>query len=735
MIYRFEDFELDTAHSRLLRGGKIQNIEPQVYSLIDILISNNHRIVSKQEIVDYVWRDRNTSNASIDTRIRSARQAIADNGQDQLLIRTFKNQGFRFVGTVISTDVDQPFAQKILHMLTKKSKILVGIILITLIAFGFAIHTLMNGTGQVSTSALAGAETDSQTSSIAVLPFKDISASNDQSHLSNGFTEELMNSLMLIDGLKVSSRTSVDIFTDKRLPIEDVASILKVAHIVEGSLRREGEILRISVRLIDAETGRPLWNKVYDRTLKSANIFEIQNDIARNVAGNLSKRLDLSDVKQLTQTTVLEAYENYLIGKKLQKEGTAKSLKASLKAFQDALKIDGQFAPAYTGLFRNYYLMNRMGMVSDPEALTAMKRNLRSAEDIAPGSPEVLRAAGILADWNDRPEEAMRLFTELVALAPNYGDGHTSLGVTLKVLGRFDEALEAYETALKIDPLSPVLLSNLSFLKLSLGDLQGAFETTQINMRWNADDLEVQSEMAYLHWLQGDYAIAHHLYLKILKKNPEDYTAQNYLSRIYQDIGREDLAIRIASHQNIKAITLAFAGNFENARVIASKDPSDPDLAFALHLTGRDEYLLQNIREDMEAYKMLDPNKKIAVDDYYYLSSMAFVLQRNDDPKAGKLLARLDQYFIERPLVHYRTFKEFQAGIAYFLMRDDPANALKCLDEAIDRGFAMLQLTREPMFALLEKQAGYEKRRARMKENALRHRQSISEQIANQEDK
>lgn len=721
---------MDTERATLAIDGAVQDIQPQIYALLEILIANNHRIVSKQELVDHVWRNRNTSNASIDTGIRSARQAIGDNGHDQRLIKTFKKQGFRFVLPVTALRPDNTLLRKQWSKLNKHKGFAGGMIAAALLALATATPLLIDRIGVIYDRANP-ADVLRQTSSIAVLPFKDISVVSAQSNLSEGFTEELMNTLMQIEGLKVSSRTSTEVILGKDLPIEEMASTLNVANILEGSLQREGDILRISVRLIDAKTNMTLWNNVYDHLLQSESMFEIKNDIARSIANNLSTEMALSGIVELPQTLNLEAYEYFLAARKLQKEATPDAFADSVKEFQKVLQIDSGYAPAYAGLVQSYYRLHRLGLLSHAEARDLLNSNLRSAQNIAPDSWEVLRAAGMVALWNDQPEKALGFFKKLTTLAPNHSDGYLGYGVILKTLGRFDEAKNAFEKALEFDPLSPLLLSNLQYLQLAMGDIENAFKTAQLNVQWNGDDIEVQTELAELHWLKGDYANAHLLYLNALDKSTDHYAAQIALSRIYRDIGRQDLSIKVATQKNVKATALAFAGDFEAVKAIAGSKPSDPDIAVALHIAGENKLALEIARDTVDNYGLLNPDTKIAAHDFYSLARWAYVLKESRDERAKGLLAKLGQHFSDRPLIQYQTIEDFQAGIAFFLMRNDPDTALAHLDEAIDRGFVMLQLTKEPMFAMLERNAAYKPRYQRMKTKAQRHHSSISEQISN----
>jgi len=330
MSYQFEDFEFDTATQELWRSGELVKIEPQVYALLHLLIANPDRVVSKDEINEIVWDGRFVSEAVLNSRIRTARLAVDDDGKTQRLIKTSHGRGYRFVGDVKKVEgsetdtevetgvesqsrdsssvisfnpIDMPSVQGNVQVQAGSARTSTNHKKYYALAAGFLAIAAIFITIQFikPNEAPSGNNIQqaqmSSSPSIAVLPFADMSASGDSQYLGDGIAEELLNVLAPIKNLKVTSRTSAFAMRNTELSIPEIGEALQVNHVLEGSIRQSGDKIRVTAQLIDTQSDKHIWSKTFDRDLTAENIFQIQDDLATMIVAELSAELELTDTE------------------------------------------------------------------------------------------------------------------------------------------------------------------------------------------------------------------------------------------------------------------------------------------------------------------------------------------------------------------------------------------------------------------------------------------------------
>jgi TolB-like protein/Tfp pilus assembly protein PilF len=332
----------------------------------------------------------------------------------------------------------------------------------------------------VSADAAAGP----MSASIAVLPFADMSPDKDQEYFSDGISEELLNLLAKIPELQVAARTSSFSYKGKDVKVADVGRELSVAHVLEGSVRKSGNEVRVTAQLIKADDGFHMWSETWDRSLD--DIFAIQDEIAADVVEQLKVSL-LGEAPTVVETDP-EAYALYLQARQLGRQGTAEGHERSNALYEQALAIEPDYAAAWTGLADNYavqagalgvrtfdegYALSRevanRALAIDPdyaEAYAALGRiatdydndlaagakHLGRALELDPTNPEMLRRASVLASYLGRLDEAIALAEYVVAHDPVNARAHANLGYSYRDSGRLDEALASFRTALSLSP-------------------------------------------------------------------------------------------------------------------------------------------------------------------------------------------------------------------------------------------------------------------------------------------
>jgi serine/threonine-protein kinase len=293
--------------------------------------------------------------------------------------------------------------------------------------------------------------------SIVVLPFVDMSPARDNEYFSDGMTEELINALANIEGLRVVSRTSAFAFKGKDMDVREIGSRLKVATALEGSVRKEGDRLRITAQLVNASDGYHLWSETYDRELK--DVFEIQEEISRAIAEAL--RVELAGDKPILsparRTKSLEAYNLYLKGRYSWERRSAADMDSAIRYFNESIALDSNFALAYSGLADVYTILWIFKPVPPSETLPRARAAARKALEIDSTLAEahaslaqVLRLQDF--DWVGSERE----FRRALELDPDYATGHYFYAISLAAQGRLDEALAQARQAEELDPLSPI---------------------------------------------------------------------------------------------------------------------------------------------------------------------------------------------------------------------------------------------------------------------------------------
>jgi len=316
--------------------------------------------------------------------------------------------------------------------------------------------------------------------SIAVLPFVNMSADPDNEYFSDGVAEEILNVLARIPELKVSARTSAFSYKGANANIAQIASDLGVNHVLEGSVRKSGDQVRVTAQLIEADSGFHLWSETYDREL--TNIFAIQDEIAQAIAAELKvKLLPAPEQPNLTGTTNLEAYQLYLQGVNLWHLRTGESLERALVLLEQAVALDPDFARAWA------YLALTWSVISDytdrpmAEARIDAREAAQTALALDPASIEAATALmnPLMADSASRLETLIEQGRELLAGNPGFATTHQWHATNLLHAGRVEEAIEEFEYALELDPRSRVTHENLSELFLALGRFEDADRVLQ----------------------------------------------------------------------------------------------------------------------------------------------------------------------------------------------------------------------------------------------------------------
>ncbi len=377
-FYRFREFTLDTEQRVLMCKDRPMPLAPKVFDTLLILVEKSGRIVEKDELMSQLWPDTFVEEANLTFNIQQLRKSLGDNARRPLYIETVARRGYRFIapvttdGKVQSTEAwEAEHAVRPIQLATTQSdtsleanaffrRSLQRWPAFLLVAIVLAVAT---GIWLLKTRSAAPSQATGRRQMLAVLPFKNMTGDTSQEYFSDGLTEEMIARLGDLDlpRLGVIARTSVMHYKGSQEPLDRICNELGVQYVIEGSVRRESDKVRITAQLIKVADQTHVWSRQYDREL--SHILSLQGEIAEEVAneiqfilGEHSRNESVSPTP--SSTTNFEAYDLYLKGQYLWNKRTAESLREAIGYFQQATEKDANYARAFAGLANSYALMS-----------------------------------------------------------------------------------------------------------------------------------------------------------------------------------------------------------------------------------------------------------------------------------------------------------------------------------------------------------------------------------------
>ena len=400
VVYRFAGCEVDPALRQVRCGGVTAEPQPKALDLLLYLIAHRDRVVDKDELLEKIWPGVVVSESALNQALRKARAMVGDDGERQAVIRTIQRRGFRFVAEL---EQDRPAAAP---------------------------------AAPDRVAPRAGATKGA----VAVLPFTDMSAGRDQEYFCDGMAEEVINALAHA-GQRVVARTSAFAFKNRPDDVREIARKLSVTLVLEGSVRKAGERLRVTAQLIDAGTGFHVWSKTWDRRVE--DMFAIQDEIAHSIAASLGPTVP-TDVPEIT------AAELHRRGRTYQLRFGRRAQRFAIELFRQAIVLDPAFAPAWAALALSYVLLYRFSLASEAnrnEALGAARRALEIDAALAESWTAKGAATTICCDYRD----AEAAFEKALELGPDSFEAHYYYARAATEMGDFAKAIALYERAAAID--------------------------------------------------------------------------------------------------------------------------------------------------------------------------------------------------------------------------------------------------------------------------------------------
>ena len=557
-----------------------------------------------------------------------------------------------------------------------------------------------------------------QVKTIAVLPFANMSGDPDQEFFSDGISEELLNVLAKVKGLRVTSRTSAFAFKGTNTSIPEIAEKLGVKHVLEGSVRMAGDRVRITAQLIEVETDSHLWSESYDRDL--SNIFAVQDEIAAKVGEALKVALLGADSRPIrpSRETSIDVYSDYLLARQKVANISYHNLAEAERLLKGVIERDPNYAPGYAALADTYWTMANWGMFSSsetPERILplvdkALSLDNRMAEvwqhladvrqtngdlegaraakqralELDPQDPAVLRSQILSWSWTHEPERGLSFADELLRRDPLSPSSINRVATLYERLGRFDDAQRILDRMYSIDPQDPVSLWRISQLTRKVGDLATTLRLQQEVNRLDPYDPELLSMIARTYFDLGDVAAAESWKNAALRRDSESPQVKAVAALLHFVRDEEAEAVAIA-----RELTAPNSFNRWGSRGIALRIVAAPELAagdyeeiIARYLTHYPELA----DGTFPSTKLLIPDRPIWEAFLVTLDLASVYLHAGDKVQAELLLSLVETELPHWPRAGASIWGYGIADVALHALRGDKERALAALQEHVKTG-------------------------------------------------
>ncbi|HKY28549.1 MAG TPA: tetratricopeptide repeat protein [Pyrinomonadaceae bacterium] len=500
--YEFGPFRLDAAEYTLSRDGRVIPLSPKVFETLLVLVENSGHVVDKNELFKQVWQDVVVEETNLTKNISILRKILSEGDGERSFIETVPKRGYRFVAPV------------------RKS-----------------------GSEDSENGSKSATSLDNK---IAVLPFANFSADQENDYFCDGLAEELLNALAKIKGLKVAARTSSFSFREKNVDVGEIGAALGVNTVVEGSVRKSGNRLRITTQLINVSDGFHIWSGQYDREL--SDIFGLQAEITLAIVDSLKLNLlggQRSDILRRS-TDNPEAYSLYLHGRFFWNKRTTEDVMRAIRYFEEAIDLDPNYALAYTGIADCY---NASGFSYDlglpageviSRAKTAAAKALAIDDTLAEAQTSIAYAK-LLFDWDF--EQAEALFRRALELNSNYVNARHWYTHLLIALSRFDEALAEAERALELDPLSAVMNTHLGWHFMCIREYDLAIAQYHRTFKLDPEFVAAQWYLGLAFEQAGRYSEAETAFREVLLSTNQDQIIRADAAHFYAVSGQRERAL------------------------------------------------------------------------------------------------------------------------------------------------------------------------------------------------
>jgi TolB-like protein/DNA-binding winged helix-turn-helix (wHTH) protein/tetratricopeptide (TPR) repeat protein len=595
-VVRFGTFEVSFQSGEVRKSGLRIRVQQQPMKLLGILLERPGEVVTREELRSQVWPDESFGDfdQALNIAIGKLRSALGDSAENPRFIETLPKRGYRFIADVSVRGADartnrQPefeagdspapehkpergnMSEGDKLVLPSKRRVwpTLRIIVALALVLTLAILALWRFRSH------GGAPT--RIRSLAVLPLDNISGDSSQNYFADGMTDELITDLAQISALRVISRTSVMAYKGARKPLPEIARELNVDAVVEGSVLRSGDQVRITAQLIEASTDKHLWSQSYEGELRDT--LALQSRVASAIADQIRINLTPQEQAALKNVKVVnpQAYESYLKGRYFWNKRTADGLKAALAYFKQAIEEDPKYAQAYSGLADTYALLGdwQYAVMMPEEAFPKAKAAAIKALELDSTLGEAHNSLAFVLDAFDWDLDAGgKEFRRAIELNPGYATAHHWYAWHLSLLGRFDEAIAEMRKAENLDPLSLIINADVAELLVIAHHYDESIAQSRKTIEMDPNFALAHNQLAQAYLQKHMYGEAVPELQRALQLSGGSPTIIANLARAYVASGKRNEATRLLNDLKERSIH-GYSNGSEIATIYASLGDTD----------------------------------------------------------------------------------------------------------------------------------------------------------------
>jgi TolB-like protein/DNA-binding winged helix-turn-helix (wHTH) protein/Flp pilus assembly protein TadD len=555
---RFGGFEADLRTGQLSKRGKRLTLQEQPFRLLLILLEKPGELVTREELHRQLWPQTTIDfDHGLNKAVSKIREALGDSVENPRFVETVARRGYRFLADVTAVDEHQRLIEPAREVIPADAQLPAGPhAFVSLLSSRSALRLPILVSALVLAALAAWAlypspHDERPIRSLAVLPLENLSGDPAQEYFADGMTEELITDLGQIGTLRVISRTSAMMYKGARKPVAEIGRQLDVDAVIEGSVMRSGERVRITAQLIDVAADKHMWAQSYEGNIRDT--LALQGRVARDIAEHIRVTLDRPQQAALTTSRAVnpEAYEAYLKGRYFWNKRTGDGLKKAIEYFNHAIELDSTYAEAYSGLADAYALAGdwEYGVLSPQEAFAKAKvaatRALQLDDNLAEAHTSLALALDLYGwEW----EAAEQQYRRAIALRPSYATAHLWYGWHLLLTGRDSEGIAELRNAESLDPLSLIVSADLA-------DALCIAHRYDASIQQSRKALDLDPNFALAHYELGQALTQKHMYGEALFEFQRAIEIAGHngafdsnLAYVYAVTGRQEDAMKIAGN-------------------------------------------------------------------------------------------------------------------------------------------------------------------------------------------
>jgi TolB-like protein/DNA-binding winged helix-turn-helix (wHTH) protein/Flp pilus assembly protein TadD len=558
---RFGVFEVDLLAGELHKHGLKVRLQEQPFQVLAILLEHAGKVVTREELQKKLWPADTfvDFDHGLNKAINKIRDALGDSADSPRFVETIARRGYRFLAEVKEVKSDAALVPKPAkkepppakdRLLTGDSaaqieQTAVAPSMARWIAGGSLVLLLLIAAAWIYRS---GNRASREIRSLAVLPMENLSGDAAQEFFADGMTDELITDLGQVGALRVISRTSVMPYKRARKPLPEIARELSVDAVVEGTVLRSGDRVRITAQLIQASGDKHLWAQSYEGDLRDT--LALQNQVARAIAEQIRISVNPREQVALARNQVVnpQAYVSYLKGRYFWNKRTAESLKAAEAYFNQAIEEDPNYAQAYSGLADTYALLGdwQYAVMPATEALPKAKAAAMKALQLDSGLGEAHNSLAFCLDGFDWDfKSAEKEFRRAIELNPGYATAHHWYAWHLSLVGRNTEAIAEMKKAQNLDPLSLIINADLAELLMIARSYDESIEQSRKTIEMDPNFGLAHNQLAQAYLQKGMYQEAILEFQKAVQLSEGSPTCAANLARAYATVGRRNEALQL----------------------------------------------------------------------------------------------------------------------------------------------------------------------------------------------